>query len=332
MTVFDSGCIIPLFSYKATRKKALRRIGLGLSLLILVVLLREIYRRVSQTAGGWQAIQPGNPGWLLAAVALLCTGLGVEARKWKVLLAASGISVSYREALGSVLSGIAVSIVTPNRVGDYPARMLALKRKPVSSAVAAILGALSQMTALLCWGVPAVFLSGTVGAVLPQLLSGVGAVLGALIGLTLYIGAHRWSGFLIRIPLLRRLGRMVRVLQRVRRPVLIQALGWSLLRFALYTTQLWLLLHWLSVPSGLPEGWMRCALFFWLLAIIPNFALAEVGIRGTVALYLFDSGDQHGGAIVAATVGLWLLNLALPAVVGAIRWIRWKQPSSFKSV
>lgn len=299
---------------------------------MLVVLLREIYLRVSETAGGWQALHLANPGWLLASVGLLVIGLGVEARKWKVLLAASGIPVTYREALSSVLSGIAVSVVTPNRIGDYPARMLALKRKPVNSAVAAILGALSQMTALLCWGVPAVFLSGTAGAVLPQPLSGIGALLGALIGLSLYLGARHWSELFLRIRLLRRLGRVVRVLQRVRRPVLIQALAWSLLRFALYTTQLWLMLHWLSVPVGLPDGWMRCALFFWLLAIIPNFALAEIGIRGALALYLFAPGNQHGAAVFTATLSLWLLNLALPAVVGAVRWIRWKQPSSFKSV
>jgi len=60
------------------------------------------------------------------------------------------------------------------------------------------------------------------------------------------------------------------------------------------------------------------------MAAIPTIALAEIGIRGSVAVYVFKFYFEYIHntevinplAIIAASSVLWLVNLALPAIVG----------------
>lgn len=311
----------PLFSDKATRKKAFRRIGLWASVLLLFLILRQIHLRVSQNAGGWSAVSFSSPLYAAAALLLLPVSLSVEAYKWRLLLRMSGAAfVSWKQALISVLCGAAAAAVTPNRTGDFPARLLALKTVSVADgAVAGVLGASAQLATLFVWALPAVmladvqqdFISPTAAAALTALM--------AVATLLFYFFSHRLAKWALHVPLLRRLPLTDVPISLGARCII---LSLSLLRFAIYTTQFWLLLHWVSVPMLPAQGWMRCALFFSLLAVIPNFALAEIGIRGALALFLFHVPEKDSAAVFLATLVLWLTNLALPALTGAGFWFR----------
>jgi len=56
---------------------------------------------------------------------------------------------------------------------------------------------------------------------------------------------------------------------------------------------------------------------FWILAIIPSFAIAELGIRGTVAKTLFYYSKNTIG-ILTVTSGIWFINLFIPAFIGSL--------------
>lgn len=295
-------------------------------MVLLFLLLRQIHLRISESAGGWRAVSPGNPLFLIASLLLLPVGFGVEAYKWRQLLEASGSGkVGFKKAFISVLCGTAASAVTPNRVGDYPGRVLALRNISLESGtVAGVLGAGSQFATLFLWALPAAFRIPISGNYLPQSLLAALTAGGAGLALLIYFYTDRWVAFVLRVPFLRRfLSNTQKPAVVVPRRVLWTALFWSLLRFAVYTTQFWLLLHWLQVPMTTPvQGWMRCAFFFSLLAVIPNFALAEIGIRGAVALFLFDPTGQSSAAVFMASLLLWMTNLALPSLAGSALWFR----------
>ena len=262
-------------------------------------------------------------------------GFLVEAHKWRQLLRAAGAPrVGLKKSFISVLCGTAASAVTPNRMGDYPGRVLALRGISLQNGtVAGALGAGSQLATLFLWAIPAALFTEISGNYLPPKLVAVLAIAGALASLGLYFYSDRWVGRLLRIPLLRRLMPSGREISgKIPVPMLRTALWWSLLRFAIYTTQFWLLLHWLSVPMLPVQGWLRCAFFFSLLAVIPNFALAEIGVRGAVALFLFDISGNSSAAIFLATLVLWLTNLALPSLAGALLWFRTVKPSGTAAV
>ncbi len=58
------------------------------------------------------------------------------------------------------------------------------------------------------------------------------------------------------------------------------------------------------------------------MAIIPSIALAELGIRGTVSLFLFKEVSPNVAGIAAATFVLWCMNLMLPSLIGAAMFFR----------
>jgi hypothetical protein len=62
------------------------------------------------------------------------------------------------------------------------------------------------------------------------------------------------------------------------------------------------------------------------MTAIPTITLAELGIRGSISLYFIGLYFENFGTltdkinigIVSASSSLWLLNLALPALIGTI--------------
>jgi hypothetical protein len=55
-----------------------------------------------------------------------------------------------------------------------------------------------------------------------------------------------------------------------------------------------------------------------VLAIVPTIALAELGFRGKLSLSLFGLYSTNTLGIVATAAGIWIINLMIPAVAGAI--------------
>jgi len=109
----------------------------------------------------------------------------------------------------------------------------------------------------------------------------------------------------------------VRLLHRFSRREQWTILGLSLLRFGIFTGQYYLLLRWQGVALPVLEGFLLCALFFWAMAIIPSIALAELGIRGTVSVFLFAPYTGNVAGIAMAVFILWCINLVIPALGGA---------------
>jgi len=54
------------------------------------------------------------------------------------------------------------------------------------------------------------------------------------------------------------------------------------------------------------------------MAGVPTIAIAELGVRGKVSIFFLGLLSSNTVAIVAATVGIWLINLVIPAVLGSV--------------
>jgi Uncharacterised protein family (UPF0104). len=95
-------------------------------------------------------------------------------------------------------------------------------------------------------------------------------------------------------------------------------LFYSLLRFIVFAMQY--VLMWKALQTEM-DGWQAfwcISLVFLIMAIVPGFAIAEIGIRGKVALAIAGLFTTNALAVLAGTVTMWLLNLALPALVGSL--------------
>jgi len=260
--------------------------------------------------------------YLVAALLLLPANIGIEARKWQ-LLTATAMPVKYWRALYSVLSGIAASIITPNRIGEYPARILMLRQSKNTRLISvSVLGACAQLLCLMMAGVAGlIYYCFRNPEMLHLAVLGITVVFTILLGM-LYFSFERWAPRIEHIRFFRKLHMWARLLHRFTPREQWTILGISILRFIVFTIQYWLLLRWQGIPIPLGEGSLLCALFFWAMAIIPTITLAELGIRGTVSVFLFASFTQNTAGIAAATFILWCINLVLPALAGAVIFFR----------
>jgi hypothetical protein len=61
-----------------------------------------------------------------------------------------------------------------------------------------------------------------------------------------------------------------------------------------------------------------------VMTLVPSIALLDLGIRGSVSIYVIGLYFQHAGlypgdtelAILTSSTVLWLVNLIIPAILG----------------
>jgi len=295
--------------------------------IISAVLLYSIWLQVTKQLGqmGTKVLWQSGPNiFLYICLCLMPVNVALEAKKWQ-MLAGSAQPLSFRTALAGVLAGIAFSIVTPNRIGEYPGRILYLKRKNTFRLISvSILGAVAQMFTL--------FLYGLLGLVYYNLAFPgkfekaallICFLVTAGIGLV-YWRFENWLPLLRKIKWFRKFRIFGQLLKRFTNRQQFNILGISILRFAVFTAQYLFLSRWMNVDMPLGTGFCMAALFFWVIAIVPSIALAELGERGQVSLYLFHHLSPNTVGILGATIGIWMLNLIIPSVIGSVLLVRMK--------
>lgn len=301
---------------KSTKRLLNRSAGLALSVLLLALLYRQI-RAQLDSGVEFEWWPEATAGYFFLALLLLPLNLGIEAWKWAKLVR-TATPVSFAQSLRSVLGGIAASVITPNRIGEYPGRILALRQHRSTRLISvSVLGACSQLLALMIAGVAGLLHWRWLHPGAVESLALAGAVVLSLLTGIFYFAFERWAPRIERFRAFRRLRMLARLLHRFSRGEQWAILGISLLRFSVYTLQYWLLLRWQGIPLTLAGGMLLCALFFWAMAVIPTIALAEIGVRSTVSVYLFGAYSPNVAGITLAAFVLFCMNLVLPALAGA---------------
>ena len=66
--------------------------------------------------------------------------------------------------------------------------------------------------------------------------------------------------------------------------------------------------------------WFDCfwiiSILFLVLAIVPSFAIADLGIRGKFSTGLLSMYSMNTVGILGTTFGIWFINLFVPALAG----------------
>lgn len=265
-----------------------------------------------------QLWREGQKPYLIMALLLMPLNVMLEGGKWK-MLAGSAQRLSYADAVKSVLGGIALSLITPNRIGEYPGRIVYLKRQNTVRLISvSFLGAFAQFITL--------FLAGLAGLIwynisYPGMWQAIilsGTLTATIIIIFLYLKFESWSPYIERLKWLKRFGAYSQLLQRFTVTEELTVLLFSMCRFAVYTAQYLALMRWMNISLPWLDGAMLASLFFWAMAIIPSIALAELGVRGSVSLFLFGHVTSNSAGVLSATIMLWCINLIVPATLGCL--------------
>lgn len=270
----------------------------------------------------WQ--HTGNMLLLVSCICLMLVNSFLESYKW-FLLSSWAEPVKYRHALASYLAGIAFSIITPNRIGEYPGRILYMGGSNTFRYInISVSGIVSQLAGIYCIGfIGLLYYNYTFSAPLAKAALAACILINILIALV-YWRFDAWLPYMAQNKYLRRFALYGKLMNRVSTSNKIRVLALSILRVSVFTAQYLFLLRWLNVDVPPVQGFCLAALFFWIMAVVPSLALTELGVRGAVSLYVFQHVSANTIGILAATGGIWLLNLIVPSVLGSILIIRMK--------
>jgi hypothetical protein len=280
----------------------------------------------------WQQMKHafwGDSSWQLwLAILLMPLNWGLETWKW-YLLVNRHHPISFWKAFEAVLSGLSLAINTPNRIGEYGGRVLYLKPEFRLKGVAlTVLSSIAQLLITLLMGWFALWV------LKPQLLTvhfassemksllldafQFGVFLLIVVTALFYLRIQWFMQLLGWIPLVKKKFSFALVLEHITVSLLLQVLFFSFLRFLVFAIQY--ILFWNALDASLNpwQGFWSIALVFLIMAIVPTFAIAELGIRGKVSVAIVGLYTTNVLALIAGTAGMWLLNLVLPALAGSL--------------
>jgi hypothetical protein len=269
--------------------------------------------------------QPGCWPLLLVALLLMPVNWGLEQAKWLSLMRAIGVRPDRREALRALLAGISFSIATPNRIGEYAGRVLLLAPEHRwAGALSSILGSACQWGAFLALGWPALWAWGGRLGWASAWGAGALAALGPLMVLLAilswaYLRQRSLPTWVHRIPLPKSLIRLPAELAAFRAigsAQLARAVMLACNRFAVFCVQYWLLLYAFGLP--LPPGWgvAGIAAIYLIQAGLPLPPGAGLLARVDMAFWLWGHLPGAKAAILSASLGLFVINLGMPSLLG----------------
>lgn len=264
--------------------------------------------------------------WLVIALSLV--NWGIEARKWQVLVAPVQ-EIGLFRAFKAVLSGLALSLFVPNRVGEYVGRILYMDEgNRLRSIALTLVGSVSQLIVTMVAGIGGLIYLRTHVLNGQQQLAGLsifwfdGLLYAIIVGTILLIMVYYKLSYITtlveKIPFVSKYSFFIQKVETFHWKELTRVLSLSFTRFAVFTAQYLLLLQVFQVETGIVEGaWMICVLFL-VLAIVPTFPIAELGVRGQASLQLFGLLSTNTVGIIATAAGIWGINLILPSLAGSL--------------
>lgn len=270
-----------------------------------------------------------NFKYILLAFLFMPVNWLIESVKWQFLIKKIE-NVNLTSSIKAVFAGTAISIFTPNRIGDYLGRIFVLKKADrIDGTIATIVGNLSQLLiTILMGGFSLVYFSDSLTQIYLgnkdfQLVGIIAIFVIIIVLMLLYFNFPLIENSIYlrlkfnKIPVLKHL----QLLSEYSRKDLVRVLSFSFIRYLIYSLQFYLLLIAFDIQLNMIEGLMIVFLIFFSLTIIPSIAVAELGLRAIVSITIFDIIGAKAGsdlALVSATSSLWFINIALASLIGGV--------------
>lgn len=248
-------------------------------------------------------------------VALMPVNMAIEAWRWRTLWngdatlnGANGEAneltderLTFKEAHRQVYYSKLAGVITPWRLGEYPARGVLITNERMNElgseriwprvlAMGAV-GSATMTFAIVLAGVPAIMANGEWLMANGEWWISVGVIL-----LLLVVG-------LALAP------RLLRQYAEVSYGLIIKSVGQSLVRLICWCVQLALVLWALEAFSFQPSAISSLFIYYLLVTITPNVPIAEVGVRGAWAIVVFGSMNAAFAGVL-----LWVINTLLPCL------------------
>lgn len=311
-----------------TKNKAKQNFILLAKILLVVWCCSYIFKKIKQEQSGFYTAFEGvldHPFWFIVGIGLAILVLSLlnwyfEILKWKILVSEIQ-KITFKTAALQSLIAHSVAVFTPNRIGDYGAKILFFKSENHHRILGLnAINNIAQMAATILFGI--------LGFLMLNLPT---SELFSFSQLT-FVGCFLCSCLILLLILkhffTKTMQRFQRNLKLVRQKQ-IQVIACSVARYLLFSHQYFLL--------GWALGWnldyataMPCIFVVYFAAsLLPSIFILDSALKAGIGVYLFSLFGVPSPVIVAIASVMWLFNFAFPAVVGSVMMLHVKYSPPF---
>jgi hypothetical protein len=266
-----------------------------------------------------QELKTSKLSYVVLVFVLMFVNWGLEALKWQYLIKPLE-HISFSKSLQSVFSGVTVSIFMPNRIGEFAGRIFYLENADkIKATIKNFIGSISQLTVTLVFGLAAIAFAYYQNILRFDEIEIIKKnywwiflfLLLFLIGCFFFIKFYGAKFFGTN-------ARYLEALYDVNYKQWLYVFILSMLRYLVFLIQFYILLMAFDIQVDFQIAVTVIALIFFVSSFIPSFATTEVITRGATAVYIFNLANVDTALVVIVSLLLWIINLAIPALLGGL--------------
>lgn len=246
----------------------------------------------------------------------------LEILKWKTLVS-SIKKISFYQALMQSLSSLTISLLTPNRIGEYGAKAIYYPKNERSNILFLnFLGNFNQMLVTLLFGVFGLFFLLQLLPISLELSEAQIIGLFTFFILLLLFSLNKTGGHY--------LNKIVKQLKTIGTKIHFLNFNYSVLRYLIFSHQFYFLLYFFGADIDYFNAMQVIFTMYLFASVIPGFVVFDWLIKGSVAVSLFDVYDINEVLILSVTSMMWLANFALPSLIGSYFVLTFSKPENFE--
>lgn len=241
-----------------------------------------------------------------------------EIWKWKILTNTIKKNALF-EATKQSLSALTTSLFTPNRIGDYGAKALYFPKNKWKAMALNLIGNLNQLTVTILFGIAGLiyFLSTYEVEINAHRLRRVGYLIALLIIIPFTNKRLKLIGFL-------KGDSTWNFVKQMSLDAHLAVFIFSLIRYIIFSHQFYYLLMIFGIDIDYSTLMYLIFTMYFLASFIPSISLFDWAIKGSVAIYIFAFAGISEITIVTITLLMWILNFAIPAIIGSFFVVNFK--------
>ena len=282
----------------------------------------------------WQDIKTSattiNHIYLISfAIILFPINIFFESIKWKIQLKPIE-NISIKKSFLSIFTGISAGMFFPNRTGNFLGRIFMLEKGDrIKAALVTVVGGMAQMIVTVIIGlIASIFF---IQKYITLYIIGVFSISTLLSILYFNIHILKYFNFLIPKKFKDKTKEYFEIFSLYNKTELLKILAISCLRYLLYTFQFVLLIWAFNIPLTYFKSMIPISLTYLLMMIVPFITITEIAVRGSVSIIVFERwltingiDNSLGIMVFSASSLLWILNIAIPSIIGLLLTYRLK--------
>jgi hypothetical protein len=288
-------------------------------LMVVAAAFYFIYSRLSvRSLEDWEGWSAHFSLWSFLGILILSViNWWFEIFKWQELVGTIQ-PVSFARACEQTLGSLTASIFTPNRVGEYGAKVLYFPQ-PLRKRII-LLNFVSnsmQMTVTTCFGVLGLWLY-PLPTGLPRMWVFLTLAILALILVLVVVGYKKISlyGYNLQDVIFK--------IKELPQTAMRSVFQLSVLRFLVFSHQWYFLLELMGASVPYPTAMATIFAMYFLASLVPTIHLMDVAIKGGVGVLLFANLGINEWIVISVTSLMWVFNLVLPVLVGSVYVLKFK--------